>query len=315
MTLYAGFIRPAGRQALSRCLPGPPRHARHLAVLGLPRSGTSWVAKTLSLAKSVTYYFEPDEVLAPGYRYRYLAPGTEDPALASFIERTFAGGVHDEYVIAEQGLRDLFARVSARTVLVKWVKHVLAAEWLLQAQPGLRLVQVVRHPVPLALSWQARGWEMDCDLESVLRQEELLETVLRDQRAIMTNARTYWEKVGCLWGAATFMQLRAHRRFPGRSLLREHEWYCEAPGERFRWLFAGVGLESTPAVEEFLSPSRSRPSGPGYGKARDSRAEIQKWRGRIGKDEMRKLSSTLEAFDLPFYPGLEPDVFWHDHRA
>lgn len=213
-------------------MPGPPRRARRVAVLGLPRSGTSWVAKTLSLGRSVTYYFEPDEALGPEYRYRYLAPGAEDPRLAAFVERTFTGGVHHEYVTAEQGLEDFLARASAQTVLVKWVKHVLAAEWLLEAQPQLRLVQVIRHPVPLALSWKARGWAMD--LEGVLAQEE------------------------------------------------------------------------------FLSPARGRASGPGYGQARDSKTEIHKWQGKVGKDEMRQLASTLEAFDLPFYPSLAPDVFWED---
>lgn len=315
MSLYTGLIRPGARQVLSRCLPRPPRRARRVAVLGLPRSGTSWVAKTLSLGRSVTYYFEPDEVLGPEYRYRYLAPGAEDPRLAAFVERTFTGGVHHEYVTAEQGLGDFLARASAQTVLVKWVKHVLAAEWLLEAQPELHLVQVIRHPVPLALSWKARGWAMDRDLEVVLAQEELLDTVLSEQRDVMTRARTYWEKVGCLWGAATLMQLRAHRRFPGRSLLSEHEWYCEAPEARFGRLFDALGLEPTPAVKAFLSPSRGRASGPGYGQARDSKTEIHKWHGQLDKAELRQLASTVEAFELPFYPGLAPDVFWEETQA
>ena len=129
MSAYAQHLRPLLRQTLSRSLPGTRANARHIAVLGLPRSGTSWIAKSLSLAPSVTYYFEPDNLAPPEYLYRHLGSDDADPRLKALIDDGFAGRLHDEYVIAEQGLREMLARPFSRVVLVKWVKLVAAGDW------------------------------------------------------------------------------------------------------------------------------------------------------------------------------------------
>ena len=60
-------IRPFARQILAKCMPGPVRAKRRIAVVGMPRSGTSWLAKALSLCDGVSYYFEPDQRL--GFEY------------------------------------------------------------------------------------------------------------------------------------------------------------------------------------------------------------------------------------------------------
>jgi len=102
------------------------------------------------------------------------------------------------------------------------------------------------------------------------------------------------------------MQYRAHH---APWLLVEHEWICLDAEPRIRLLAERLGLPVGEGLPQFLSPQRNRASGPGYGRARDPAAEVYKWRDAISAAELDSVAGVLEAFGLPFYPGLEPDRF------
>jgi hypothetical protein len=295
-------VRRNARYALLKVIPGPAAAARRIAVVGLPRSGTSWIAKVIACARNVSYYYEPDVDLPLRYYHTIHAPPPQD--VVQRIDRSLEGKVTDEYVTADMSLWDILARPLAQTVLVKWVRMSMSLAWVAERHPDLTVIQVVRHPVPQFLSWRARGWSPEADLERLRAQTALLEGPLRRHASVIHKAGSYWEKAGALWGAVATMQIAAHR--PG-WVLREHEWFCLDPLRRFRQLVDWLGLTWTPAAEEFLSPWRRQVCGPGYGPWRDSRQEIRKWEGEITPAELKQLRDTLIQFDLPFYPGLEPE--------
>jgi len=192
-------LRKTGRQLLARGLPAPsPRH--RVAVVGLPRSGTSWLAKALSLGPGISYYFEPDVLLPANPLYRYLPPEADEPVLERVLAEHLDGRAVDEYVIAEQGLRELLARPRARTVLVKWVRAGLMLEWIGARFPGLSLVQIVRHPVPLFLSWRQRDWDPDFNLQQLLSQRALMAGPLAPLADTLSHAEGFWEKAAAFWG-------------------------------------------------------------------------------------------------------------------
>ncbi|WJW74449.1 sulfotransferase [Thiohalobacter sp. IOR34] len=299
-------VRHIGRRLLARGLPAPLHPQRTIAVVGLPRSGTSWLAKCLALAPGVSYYFEPDVVLDERYMYRYQPAEGDDPELLQHLRRQLGGRIVDDYVIAEQSLAELLARPLAHSVLVKWVRLGLMLEWLARHFPELVVVQLVRHPVPLFLSWRQRGWDPAFNLDLLLRQQVLMEGPLQPWQGVMRSARGYWEQAGAFWGAMVVMQYRAHR--PG-WFFHEHEWFCLDAEARIGDLAGRLGLEWTPAMSEFLSPGRRRRSGPGYGAPRDPRSEVYKWQGAVATGELAALQAVLREFELPFYPDLAPDRF------
>ena len=137
---YLENIRSVARNTLASIMPAP-RFARHyLAVSGLPRSGTSWLGSALSFAPRVSYYFEPDRMLDQSYWYKYLPQHAADPALEQHMHLSLAGKILDEDVIVEQGLKEMATHVFSRTVLVKCVKLVLAADWIAVKFPHLKIV-------------------------------------------------------------------------------------------------------------------------------------------------------------------------------
>lgn len=307
MSFYTDQIRPASRQLIAAALPGPRWASRRIVVSGLPRSGTSWIAKAMSLAPRVAYYFEPDSVLEGEYWNVFREAGVRDVSLERHIRQAFSGRIHTEYVIAEQGIREMLVAWRANTVLIKWVKLVLCLDWFAVHFPDATVVQTIRHPVPLALSWRPRGWDPGHHLGLMLSQPELIEGPLKPYVSVMQDAETFWEQAGAFWGAISLMQLRQHR--PG-WFLREHEWYCMEPVDRIRELVDQTGLEWTDKIGRFVLGEDRAASGPGYGENRDPRTEVHKWEKKVTRRELDELESVVRRFDLPFYRGLDPEAFW-----
>lgn len=120
------ILRKAARQTLAKINPGPRWADHHIAVSGLPRSGTSWVAKALSLTKGVSYYFEPEHILGRSYTHAYVPQDEFRRGFYAHIQRSLRGKITDEYTLAEQGLREILLQPLANTVLVKWVWPIKA---------------------------------------------------------------------------------------------------------------------------------------------------------------------------------------------
>ena len=312
MNLYTNTQRAVLRQLLAHAWPGPVSAEKKIAVVGLPRSGTSWLAKAISLSNGVSYYFEPDYLLNKQYIYKYLAAEEVDKVLQKHITNALKGRVLHEYVIAEQSLREILLHPFSDTVLVKFVHLPLCLDWMASNFPDLKIVQIVRHPVPQFLSWKERDWDPAYNLELLLSQEKLMEGPLNQYANIMHNAKTFWEKAGAFWGAIVRMQYDLHR---DGWYLYEHEWFCQDSVSRIRWLIESLGLTWNDKILDFLTGKdrNKNAAGPGYGKWRDPKDEINKWKSKVTDDELRELKSILECFNLPFYVGLRSDVHWEDY--
>ncbi|MCB1878013.1 MAG: sulfotransferase [Chromatiales bacterium] len=304
MTTPRDRVYRAARRMLAQTVPSPVFDTRKIMVVGLPRSGTSWLAKGLSLSPGVSYYFEPDHHWPTHTRYIYLPSDQHSPELHALVRKALEGRVRDEYAVAELDWGGLLKQPLAKTVLTKFVRLPLAVDWLDTQFPQARIAQIIRHPVPLILSWQARGWRPDRQVERLLAQKPLMSKELKPYRFAMTSAEGYWEKAAAFWAATTVRQLNARR--PG-NLLVQHEWLCQAPQERFGWLYDQLGLEKGEDLSRFLNGNLRKDAGPGYGRWRDPRSEIHKWKDQIDADALRQVKRVAERFELPVYRELDPE--------
>ena len=136
---------------------------RCVIVAGFPRSGTSWLAKSLSFAREFTYYREPDNSdwvpeAEERFRWLYLTGEHDDPAYRRLMTRALAGRVATTFTMREdpgpliatlgRGRRlaerfpVLFMR--KRDVLVKLVNANLNLAWFSANFPRARQVFVLR---------------------------------------------------------------------------------------------------------------------------------------------------------------------------
>jgi len=306
--LYSREFRPLVRQLAINVWPGPVFAKRKLLVSGMPRSGTSWVAKLISLAEGVSYYFEPDNTLSRDYTFKYLGINDNAALLQTFMRDTFKGRVNSDYVIAEQGLVDILRHPLSHTVLAKVVHLPLALDWINHNFPDVVMVQVIRHPVPVFQSWKVRDWDPGYNLGLLLKQEPLMAGPLAPYRSVMQAADSYWTQAAALWSAIVKMQYLQHK---DNFFMVEHEWLCFDPVPRVRSLIEGVGLEWNSNIENFLTKGGDgQVSGPGYGKWRNPSSEINKWKNKVSQSEMDEIWSVMACFDLPCYKNLEiiPEV-------
>lgn len=308
MSIYTDHVRPVLRRHLFSLVPGPNHATRHVAVAGLPRSGTSWLAKILALSSGVFYYFEPDQCLGSDLRYKYVPRGQSDSEIRTNISSSLRGELYSDYITAELGLKHILGKRRAETVLLKWVWLSFALDYVADEFPQMKVVQIVRHPIPQFLSWRERDWDPAYSLKLVTRQPALMDGPLRGyaDRILAAAAGSYWEGAVAFWAAAVLMQQRAQTSNESRGwVLRTHEWFCEFPEQRMRWLIEHLGMAWNDDIARFLDPGIERASGPGYGKARNPRQEIDKWKGVVPLDEQREVEALIRGYGIDLYSGTD----------
>jgi hypothetical protein len=299
---------------------------RCIIVAGFPRSGTSWLAKSLSFARGFTYYREPDNVdmvaeAEERFRNLYLTRDHDDAAYRRLMTRALGGRLVTRLTIREdpgpliaalgggRGLRIaqrfpvLFFR--RRHVLVKLVNANLNLAWFSAHFPAARQAFVLRHPCGQFQSWQRLGWEPDP--HALLENRRLLDDHLAPFADLIAQAQTFWERAGALWAAIVHVVHRQTQAGDGRHIVA-YEWLCADPLSRFQDLYRRLDMRWTSAAERFINASDTETDPGTYSMRRPTARQIDKWKTRLSPQEIEACRRFVEPFGLPYYPGFAPHV-------
>lgn len=267
--------------ALARLLPvrRPP-----VLVLGMPRSGTTWVGRTLGAAPNALYFNEPlseVHVAEHGGATFFEVDPSHPPddyvwplrfALAgvpAFGPRTIGDGF------------GMLARVAKR-VVIKEV-NPLAVDWFVRAAAPT-LVYVVRHPAAVALSLHERGWGWPVYEQRFLAGRPLPTDV----------PPTFWGRIGAVQGVALAMAERA-----APSALVAYEALCASPEACFADLYEICGLRWGAQVAAALGASTSgeitRGADDPGGTIRATAEMADAWRARIARAQLDEVRCGWEA--------------------
>jgi len=301
------------------------RERRCVIVAGFPRSGTSWLAKSLSFARGFTYYREPDNVkMVPGaeerFRTLYLTGEHDDQAYRRLMTRACAGRVATAFTMREdpgplvralgRGRRlaerfpVLFFR--KRHVLLKLVNANLNLAWFSAHFPHARQVCVVRHPCGQFESWRRLGWEPDP--HALLENRRLVEDHLQPFVDLIASARSFWERAGALWAATVRVIHRQTGAADGGRLVVAYEWLCGDPVPRYQDLYHRLDLDWSAGAERFLGAADTDADPGTYSMRRPTARQIDKWKKRLNREDIESCRKFVEPFGLPYYPGFEPRV-------
>jgi hypothetical protein len=295
-----------------------------LLIVGVPRSGTTWVGETLGATPGATYVNEPDGDHDPwAYRARHgfpavpqLDPGATAPDLERLWAGAFAGGArpHDararlaRAVYARTSIdsrweawlggresvplravrmlaRPLGPRPGADPVVVKSVRTELALEWVAQRFTPTVLV-VERHPLNVLASWVELGFVRDP------REAEALAGVA---------TRRWGVPIPDLHGSQLTRQAFTYAVRAGvvrDALARHPEWHavtheslCDDSAARFAALAERVGLRWDATTAARLAES-DRP-GAGYSTARRAAEQPERWRTRLTPAQVDEITAVL----------------------
>jgi hypothetical protein len=239
---------------------GPP-----VLVLSLPRSGSSWVGRTLGRAVDALYLREPVTQSDKSFYYMgtVFPPDTPEvePRYAELADKAFMGWPDFGRHIVRFPLQWALVWRRPRRVVVKEV-NPLACDWYLRRyQP--RLVYLVRHPAGVALSWHKKHW--------------------------LSAEPDAWRANGEEQGAGLKAALEAIEEYPSHMVVVYRE-LCADPMNVFEKIFSFTGLTWNDEVQEFIRRNTGQ-----------SAAMIGAWRPKVPPDALAALREGYEEFDLPWY--------------
>lgn len=298
---------------------------RCIIVAGLPRSGTSWLAKGLSFAPGFSYFREPDNwehVAGAERRFisLYLDGEHDDPAYRRLLTRACAGRVATAYTMSEDPgpLLRFFGRPGRRLgqlcpflffrkphVLVKLVHASLNLAWISANLPHAQQVYILRHPCGQFESWRRLGWNPR--LEMLLENQRLVDDHLHPFQDLIRSAQGYWERVGAYWGAIMYVVHRQTAAAGGRRTVA-YEWLCGDPEARFQELYRHLGLPWNTRAQHFLRRANSERDRRPSSLSRIAMRQVDDWKQRLTPRDIDACRRYVEPFGLPYYPDFEPHV-------
>jgi len=302
---------PAGRSDQS------PR----ILVTGAPRSGTTWVGRTLCLGGDVGEIYEPFNPQSREWRwfdppefYLYLDESNDAPyvdTVQSMSQWRYPLARRLRAGDGRRAVRAWAAAVRHRRagcgVLVKDPIALMSAPWLAD-RFGYRPLVVVRHPAGFVSSLLRVGWTPQ--FGSWLRQPRLMETLLapwreeieRTQRADLDAI----ESGALFWRVCAGVVLAFRRQHPDWTVVR-HEDLAADPVAQFRRLYAQFGLDWSDEVAGRISEQSAGDNpaeitgGVQHGLQRDSRSVAAIWRERLTDDQVATVRDIVGDVADEFY--------------
>jgi Sulfotransferase domain len=298
---------------------------RPILLTGMPRSGTTWVARILTASGEVGHINEPFNLaVSPGtlrvpaeHWYAYVTAQNEDrylPALTRVLEFEYPlvrelrrCRSRTDVLHTLKWWRD-FVRSRGLRPLVKEPHAVFSAGWFAE-RLGSDVVVMVREPLAVVSSWKRLEWSFD--FTNLLEQPALMRDWLgpfeAEMTAALSPARDLVDRIALLW--RVIYSVVADERFPAVRLVR-HEDLSRDPVHGYAELYEALGLTFSDTVAKAVEASSSseNPTETSVEQPHetriDSRANLQNWRHRLSEDEIARIRAVTEETAALYYPEL-----------
>ena len=306
----------------------PDRNPTPILVTGAHRSGTTWVGKMLAADADTAYISEPLNVLhRPGvfrakvtHWYPYICDENESEYLSAF-QSLLDYDYHLMDEIRSIRSRKDFLRMGrdfmifyyalerGQRALLKDPFAVFSVPWFAK-KLDCKVVITVRHPAAFASSLQRLGWSFDFKnlLEQPLLMRDHLETYREEMSAIKVDdvigqASLLWKMI--YHSVQTSLSLN-----PELQIVR-HEDFSRDPVNKYRDLYASLGLGFTPRVQKVIlnSSNSENPTELSRKKTHsiklDSAASVKNWKKRLSAEELKRIREITDDVAGLYYSNEE----------
>ncbi len=296
-------------------------------VLGVPRSGTTWIGEVLGRCDGASYVHEPDGVhepfgfvarsaLPPGF---CLSPNEQCRAYESLWAGAFAGGAKATTLV-DHAARRLYAGVTTEqrarvrnggspTSRLRLASRLARPR---TAVPGLDAVVVKSVDAALTAEWIAQRFNPNVvvvqrDLRSVLASWITLDMAGPQQRnyEVLTDfARSWWDVELPGYGVSKVVRSAVVCSVWSIALstaAARHDWtvlrYEDAavdPEAQFRRVTESCSLSFGDRALGFLNDS-NRP-GSGYSTQRVAGSTIDSWKERLDAEQVTAIETVVACF-------------------
>jgi hypothetical protein len=284
------------------------------------RTGSTWVSEIINFENDYRFLFEPFSMvvplrpswaprLEPDDRLRYIRPECDDRDLLEQAARVVSG----RFRHPEVDQYNYNARVAFDRRLVKETKSNLFLKWLHRHFPQMKLLLLMRHPIPTVLSRLHDIPDIDparrhTEYRSLMfGQPELVEDHLAPFRDVIEAATTVVEQRLAVWCVQNFVPLR---QFAADEIhIMYYETMCVDPAGELRRLYRFLGQELGDDKLARVQRRLRRPSSTIHRDVKefpDGWDVISRWQREATSEDIAASQRMLGAFGLDAIYGEDP---------
>lgn len=263
-----------------------------IAIHGAPRSGTTWLGEIFNSNEHVVYKYQP----LFSYAFKsYLDEHATPARIDSFFQAlaVAADPFLDQQDQRERGDLPVFAKASPTHIVYKEVRYHHILPNLLQQDPSLRLVAVVRNPLAVMASWLAAPREFRADQGWVFADEWRAAPSKNGGRPEEFYGFDKWKESAGLFHAMAV-------QYPQRVRLLAYSALLADPLVETQRLCGFAGLEFTPQMQQFLQSSRGETKPDTYSVYRE-RSRDDGWKTTLDDSIVTAIRADLAGTALAAY--------------
>ncbi len=275
---------------MARCWLDFHNPEKTVILAGCGRSGTTWVGDVMNYRNTFRVMFEPfypakvPDLAVGGWRaHQYLRPGGTG-ACADLAERFITGRVHNDWI-------DQFnRRPVAHRRLIKDIRANFILGWIHERYPTLKIIYLLRHPIPTVLSQLKMGWTPSFDLFH--DQPELMADFLEPYKGELTDSSDAFGVRLIMWCLMNLVPLRQHAG--GGMKVLFYEGLCRRHEEVLPSLLAHIEVRHTDWVLAKLQlPS---PLTKNFSAILNGEDPVDNWRKQVTSEQMKAAMKILARF-------------------
>ncbi|HEU4402494.1 MAG TPA: sulfotransferase [Candidatus Polarisedimenticolia bacterium] len=222
---------------------------RVVLILGMPRSGTSWLSQIVDSSPEVRFR------LAPIFSYAFKNAVHEGSSRAEW-EALFRGAYHSDDPFMSQAVNRAAGRYPVfdqkapqpQVLAIKETRFHNFITRTLDLFPDLKIAAIVRHPCGAIHSWLSTPKEFPPGADPL--------SEWRTGRCRKTTPEEFWGFED--WKSVTRQHLALERSRPERVRIVHYETLVEEAAGTTRALFDFLGLPFAAPTERFLRDSQER---------------------------------------------------------
>jgi len=298
---------------------------RPILVTGAPRSGTTWVGRTIAAARSVRYIHEPFQVMQPrcacgnqfDHWFSYVS-GEQQAKVAGHLRHVLGSPLNRFDLLnlvirlrtapsLKYSLQQLYRyghSLFRSRPLLKAPIACLSADWLASTF-DMDVIVTVRHPAAFVSSYKKLNWSHPFShfaAQPALMQEQLhpfeeeIHRFIRDPQDIVDQASLLWRLI--------YFVLLKNQQKNDWMLVRHEDIACD-PHHYFRGIFRRLGLPYTRWISRRVNAQTDSESTTGgndpYNIKRNSRQVLGRWKHELTSDEIKRVRKRVEDVAAAIY--------------
>jgi hypothetical protein len=263
---------------------------KKIAIVGVPRSGTSWLGQIFNSHPDVVFRFQP--LFSYGHKGRLSEHSSADEIQAFFNDIL---GSQDAFALMKSDFQKNYpAFVKATTpshVVFKETRYLHVIDNMLVQCRDVTIIGMVRNPLAVMASWISAPKEYDSAWD--LAKEWRGAPSKNQNRPEEFYGFDKWKEI-----AAAFLRFEA--QYPRQFALVRYDELNHSPFALTRRLFESCGLDVHAQVEEFLRTSKSRHDADPYSVFR-GQANDDKWHGILPVDIVEQILCEVHGTPLSIF--------------